>query len=233
VLTVEPAWGMKQAQILLYEGLDELDAVAPFEILAAAGFSVELITLGRTRSIRTSHGMSLQPHAVLAEAPELLVVPGGAWASRAPQGAWAEAQRGVLPAAIAERHAAGSVVAGVCTGVMLLAAGEMLRGRPAVTHRTALDDLREFGADVRPGVRVIDDGDLLTAGGVTAALDLALHLVARECGPEAASIGAARLEYEARGPMLTTSRGTAARPQRPGVRSSGDLPRPEPREQGQ
>ena len=71
----------------------------------------------------------------LAPAPDLLVVPGGGWVSRAPKGAWREAERGVLPAEIAERHEAGSVVAGVCTGVMLLAASGMLRGRPAVTHR--------------------------------------------------------------------------------------------------
>jgi transcriptional regulator GlxA family with amidase domain len=142
---------------------------------------------------------------VLDPAPELLVVPGGAWASRAPQGAWAEVRRGVIPAAIAERHAAGSVVAGVCTGVMLLAASGMLRGRPAVTHRVALEELREAGADLRPEARVVDDGDVLSAGGVTSAIDLALHIVERERGEEAAAVGARRIEYERRQPVLETS----------------------------
>lgn len=196
---------MEQVQILGYDGIDELDAIAPFEILAAAGFAVELVTLDQTPSIRTSHGMSINPDGVLGEAPELLVVPGGAWVSRAPAGAWAEVQRGILPAEIAARHAAGSVVAGVCTGVMLLAAGGILRGRPAVTHRAALDELRKSGAEVREDARVVDDGDVLTAGGVTSALDLALHIVARERGEDLASAGAQRIEYEPRGPVLGTS----------------------------
>ena len=197
---------MEQIQILVYDGIDELDAVAPFEILAAAGFVVELVTLHPASSIRTSHGMSIHPDGVLRAAPELLVVPGGAWVSRAPAGAWAEVQRGILPAEIAARHAAGSVIAGVCTGVMLLAAGGILRGRPAVTHRAALDELRKSGAEVHEDARVVDDGDVLTAGGVTSALDLALHIVARERGEDLAAAGAQRIEYEPRGPVLDLSR---------------------------
>jgi transcriptional regulator GlxA family with amidase domain len=196
---------MQQVQILIYDGFDELDAIAPFEILAAAGFTVQLVTLDPAGSIRTSHGMSIIPDGALGEAPELLVVPGGSWVSRAPAGAWAEVQRGTLPAEIAGRHAAGSVIAGVCTGVMLLAAGGLLRGRPAVTHRSALDALRESGAEVHEDARVVDDGDILTAGGVTSALDLALHIVARERGADLAAAGAQRIEYEPRGPVLDAS----------------------------
>jgi transcriptional regulator GlxA family with amidase domain len=196
---------MEQVQILIYDGLDELDAIAPFEILAAAGFDVELVTVvQQTWSVQTAHGALIHPHGALGPAPELLVVPGGAWASRAANGAWGEVKRGVLPAVIAERHHAGSAVAGVCTGVMLMAASGMLRGRPAVTHRVALEELREFGADVRPEARVVDDGDVLSAGGVTSAIDLALHLVERERGKDAAAAGARRIEHERRGPVLAT-----------------------------
>jgi transcriptional regulator GlxA family with amidase domain len=195
----------KHIEILMYDGFDELDAVAPFEILAAAGFAVELVTVDRAPRVRTAHGMSICPHGVLDDAPELLVVPGGGWLSRAPQGAWAEVQRGLLPAAIADRHRSGTMVAGVCSGVMLLAAAGMLRGRPAVTHHAALDDLRDSGADVRPEARVIDDGDVLTAGGVTSAIDLALHVVERERGLAAALAGARRIEHELRGEVLATS----------------------------
>src|SRR6185295_8781358 len=145
-------------------------------------------------------------HGVLAEAPDLLVVPGGGWLSRAPRGAWAEVQHGALPAAIAKRHKAGSVVAGVCSGAMLLAASGMLQGRPAVTHRGALEELGQSGSDVHPEARVVDDGDVLTASGVTSAIDLALHIVERERGEEAASRGARRIEYELQGPVLATRR---------------------------
>jgi transcriptional regulator GlxA family with amidase domain len=189
----------------MYDGIDELDAVAPFEILAAAGFAVDLVAIDRTWSIRTAHGVSIHPHGVLGPRPDLLVVPGGGWASRAPQGAWAEAQRGLIPELIAERYAAGSLIAGVCSGVMLLAASGMLRDRPAVTHRVALEELREFGAEVHPEARVVDDGDVITAGGVTSAIDLALHIVERERGEEAASAGAWRIEHDRRGQVLQTT----------------------------
>jgi transcriptional regulator GlxA family with amidase domain len=118
--------------------------------------------------------MRLIPGGVLGPRPDLLIVPGGEWASKAPDSAWGEVRRGVIPAAIADRHAAGSRIAGVCTGGMLIAASGILRGRPAVTHRSAQADLADLGADVRPEARVIDDGDVLTSGGVTSGIDLAL-----------------------------------------------------------
>jgi transcriptional regulator GlxA family with amidase domain len=192
---------MENVQVIVFDGFDELDAIAPYEILAVAGFAVELVTLDGPRRVTTGHGMSVNAHAALGAAPDLIVVPGGGWAARAPEGAWAEVQDGRLPAAIAERHAAGSVVAGVCTGGMILAAAGLLRGRPAVTHHAAIEELRESGAEVHPEARVVDDGDVLTAGGVTSAIDLALHVVARERGEEAASAGARRIEYEPRGPV--------------------------------
>lgn len=195
------ARAIERVQVLVYDGVDELDAMAPYEILAAAGFAVELATLG-PRQVRTAHGIALRADGLLAGDRDLLVVPGGGWLSRAPRGAWAEARRGVAPRAIAARHAAGSVIAAVCTGVMIVAASGMLLGRPAVTHHAALDELREAGAQVHPEVRVVDDGDLLTAGGVTAGIDLALHLVERERGEGAAWTGARRIEYEQRGPVL-------------------------------
>jgi transcriptional regulator GlxA family with amidase domain len=196
---------MDQVQVLVYDGFDELDAIAPFEILASAGFEVQMVRLDGLDAVTTAHGLSIAVHATLADAPQLLVVPGGGWVSKAPRGAWAEVQRGVLPAAVAERHDAGSVIAGVCTGGMLLAASGMLSGRPAVTHRGALEDLRAAGADVHPDVRVVDDGDVLTAGGVTSAIDLALHIVERERGQAVAARAVERLEYDYRRSVLSAA----------------------------
>ena len=80
---------------------------------------------------------------------------------------------------------------------MLAAAAGLTSGRPAVTHHSALDDLRRSGAEVLEA-RVVDDGDLLTAGGVTSGLDLALWLVEREFGAEPAAEVAEEIEYERR-----------------------------------
>src|SRR5262245_10921123 len=133
-------------QILLYDGFDELDALAPYEVLqlaktVGADLSTELVTLDGADEITASHGLRLKPQARLdaGRRPQVLLVPGGNWVSRAPKGARAEAERGTTPAALADHHRAGVTLAAVCTGSMLLAAAGLLRGRPAVTHHLALD----------------------------------------------------------------------------------------------
>jgi transcriptional regulator GlxA family with amidase domain len=198
-----------RAAILLFEGVDELDAIAPYEVLtmaarAGADLSVSLATLEPRTELRGAHGLWLRPDEVLPDALDLVLVPGGGWNDRAPAGAWAEVARGDLPRAVAARHAAGAVAASVCTGGMVLAAAGLVRGRPAVTHHLALDELRAAGALVQPDVRVVDDGDLVTAGGVTSGLDLALWLVERQSGAELAEEIAADVEHR-RGPVLTAS----------------------------
>jgi len=192
-------------QILIYDGFDELDAIGPYEILHGAGFDTELAGLEPVERITASHGTVLEPHATLAARPDLLLVPGGGWRDRKPVGTWAEYERGVIPAAIAERHRAGSRVGSVCTGAMLLAKGGILDGRPATTHWAAYDDLRGHGVDVRTDARVVDDGDVLTCGGVTSGLDLALHIVEAELGAEAAEFAARLLEHERRGQVFVSA----------------------------
>jgi hypothetical protein len=83
-------------------------------------------------------------------------------------------------------------------GAMLVAAAGLLEGRPAITHHSAIDDLRAAGAEVIHA-RVVDAGDVITAGGVTSGLDLALHLVERDHGSAAALAAERELEYERRG----------------------------------
>ena len=191
-------------EVILYDGCDELDVFGPFELLAGAGeatgrFTVRLVTLTDRETITASHGAQIRPHGVLSDAPDLLIVPGGGWNDRSARGARAEAERGELPRAIAARHAGGTTVASVCTGAMLLAAAGMLEGRPAITHHVAIDDLRAAGANVIAEARVVDDGDVLSAGGVTSGLDLALWIIERELGPGAAAAAARELEYERAG----------------------------------
>jgi transcriptional regulator GlxA family with amidase domain len=192
-------------QILMYEGFDELDAIGPYEILHGAGLKTELVTLEPTDRITASHGAVFVPHATLDPRPDLLLVPGGGWRTRSPVGTWGEYERGVLPVAIANRHARGSRVASVCTGAMLLAKGGVLDGRPATTHWAAIDDLRGHGVDVHPEARVVDDGDVLTCGGVTSGLDLALHLVECELGEEAATFAARLLEHQRSGDVFVSA----------------------------
>ncbi|QZX99333.1 DJ-1/PfpI family protein [Halobaculum rubrum] len=187
--------------VLLYEGFDELDAVGPFEVFenaegAGADFDTELVALDGPGLVTASHGMRVEAEAELPEpgGVDLLVVPGGGWNDRSEAGAHAEYDRGAIPDAVAAHHDAGTTVASVCTGGMLLSKAGLFDGRPAVTHAGALDDLRDTAAEVRDE-RVVDDGDVLSAGGVTSGIDLALHIVEREAGAEIAESVATTMEY--------------------------------------
>jgi transcriptional regulator GlxA family with amidase domain len=187
--------------ILLFEGFDELDAVGPFEVFQTAGDFGADVDAGFVRrhgsgTVEAAHGMRIEVEGPLADTdPDLLVVPGGGWNDRSSPGVRTEYERGAIPDAVARLHADGTTDASVCTGAMLLAKAGLLDGRPATTHHTALDDLRETNASVREG-RFIDDGDVLTAAGITSGFDLALHLVAREFGEDIAADVAHELEYE-------------------------------------
>jgi transcriptional regulator GlxA family with amidase domain len=199
-----------RCEVLLYDGFDELDALAPWEVLseiarARDDVDVALVSLAGDAPLRASHGALITPHRALSEHVDLLVVPGGGWNDRSRSGAWSEVERGVLPAAIRACHEGGALVASVCTGAMLLAAAGLLTGRPAITHHGAIDDLKAAGAKVTHA-RVVDDGDVVTAGGVTSGLDLVLHLVERHWGAPLALAAERELEYERRGTVWRADR---------------------------
>jgi transcriptional regulator GlxA family with amidase domain len=189
------------AEILLFDGFDELDAMGPWEVLGGLAqlredVTARLVTLEGAREVRADHGAVMQAHGALSERPDVLIVPGGGWFDRTPEGAWAQAQRGHIPEAIAARHAAGTTVASVCTGALLLARSGILDGRRATTNPGALDDLRAHGTIDVIDARVVDDGDILTAGAPVCGIDLALHLLERYGGPALAEAGARELGYE-------------------------------------
>ena len=201
-------------QIVVFEGFDELDAIAPWEVFSMAArrvrdWKVEFVTVDGAERVVAANGLKLQLEPTrlgLERRPDLLLVPGGGWADRSSRGARAEAARGVLPAAIAELHQAGTIIASVCTGAMLVAAAGLFRGRSAATHHLAQADLKAYGAEVI-AARVVDDGDLLSAGGITSGLDLALWIIERILGPEIAAEVSQRLEYERRGTVWRRSEG--------------------------
>ena len=185
--------------IVLFDGVDELDAVGPLEVLrgaAAAGadLAVRLVTRTAPLEVTGVHGLRMQADAVYQPGADVLLVPGGGWLARAERGAWGEAQRGDWLGLIKQAADNGVLLAGVCTGVMLLARAGVIGGRPAVTHKAALGDLEAAGVRI-VDQRVVDAGGLVTAGGVTSGIDLGLHLVERLVGPEAAEAQATRLEY--------------------------------------
>jgi transcriptional regulator GlxA family with amidase domain len=202
------------AQIVLFDGFDPLDVVAPFEVLAAGGdiaggaVEVRLVcaegprrVVSGTRGLVLEAAVGLDPHL-----PGYIVVPG---ASGPIEGdpdqvdtipvLLARVGQTALPKLIAEAMADPQVaIAAVCGGSLALAMAGLLDGRTAVTHAQGMDLLDATGVHA-VDARVVDDGDLITAGGVTSGLDLGLHLLQRSYGPLVA-LGVERLfQYERRG----------------------------------
>lgn len=206
--------------IIIFDGFDNLDAIGPFEVFNharsfGADINVGLYTLTSQEVVRSSHGLRIKPDGVLrkvgddqshsanrtdrpVDAPDIVVVPGGGWKDKSEVGTWREAERGSIPEEISRLYDRGSTIASVCTGGMLLARAGLISDRPAVTHHDALEDLSDSGAEVVE-TRVVDAGDIITAGGIMSGIDLALHLVRREVSAAIAERVAAQLEYEPRG----------------------------------
>jgi transcriptional regulator GlxA family with amidase domain len=207
------------AQIVLFDGFDPLDVIAPFEVLVAGSdavggdLEVELVSAEGPRPVVSgSRGLVLNATAQLDPSkPGFIVVPG---ASGPIDG---DPDDGVvtIPVLLARFGETKAVpmmceamanpdvtVATVCGGSLALAMAGLLEGRNAVTHVLGLDVLDATGVNV-VRARVVDDGDLVTAGGVTSGLDLALHLLDRAYGPHVALAVEELFEYQRRGTVWT------------------------------
>ncbi|MFH9404483.1 DJ-1/PfpI family protein [Streptomyces sp. NPDC017638] len=194
-----------RVDIVMFDGVEELDCVAPYEVFSAAamhsanGVEVRYVTTGRPRLVRCGYGTGIQvKHRWAPQEADVIVVPGGGYTRRDGPGVWAEVADGTLPRALAAAPREGLTISSLCTGAVLLSAAGLTKGRPCTTHHGAKAYLAEQGGAVKDA-RVVDDGDLVTAGGITSGLELGLWLVKRELGSDAATGVEAMLEYEARG----------------------------------
>ncbi|HDR7914963.1 TPA: DJ-1/PfpI family protein [Bacillus wiedmannii] len=192
-------------QIVLFDGFGELVSFAPFEVLKraieeGAPFTVELVSSERKQEVITSFGVTITLHDFLRmdNRPDLLIVPGGGWNHKAKHGARKQADLGTLTKMIGEMHNEGTIVAGVCTGGMLLAASGILNGKKAAMHHLAQSEISEYGAELLP-YRIVNQGNVITARGVTSGVDLGLWITERFASPKIAAAVENRMEYERRG----------------------------------
>ncbi|MEK4852067.1 DJ-1/PfpI family protein [Paenibacillus sp. FSL H7-0756] len=203
---------MLNVQIVLFDGFDLLDAIAPYEVFCAAAMyaenslHVELVTAEGPRSVPSGiNGLRIEASSRLdPERAGIILVPG---ASGDAEGDGPDSVPVLLRRAM-ETELTGMIgqalqhddriIATVCGGSLVLAMGGLLEGRPAVTNHLGMDLLGATGAVPVPA-RVVDDGNLVTGGGVTSGLDVALYLVERELGPRIAHAVEQLFEYERRG----------------------------------
>jgi transcriptional regulator GlxA family with amidase domain len=196
---MQDAQGTKKLQvaILLYDGMTALDAIGPYEVLQAPTLNTDVRFVAREKGVkRTDFGkLRLTADYSLDEIPrpDILVVPGTAY----PKAIMGDPQ--VLEW-IAEVHKTTKWTTSVCTGALGLAAAGVLRGLEATTHWLAHDVLKQFGA-IPVKERVVRDGKVFTAAGVSSGIDMALTLVAEEFGANAAQLTQLLIEYDPQPPF--------------------------------
>ncbi len=180
---------------MLYDGFTGLDAIGPYEVLSRVpGASVTFVA-SVPGLVRADTGrLAVQVDVPLADlpAPQVVVVPGG-------PGQVAAMADEVLVDWVRAAHRTSTWTTSVCTGSMILAAAGVLDGRRATSHWLALDRLPEFGA-TQTLERVVFDGKVVTAAGVSAGIDMALRLAAHLAGDEVAQGIQLMLEYDPQPP---------------------------------
>jgi putative intracellular protease/amidase len=183
--------------IPIFDGVTALDAVGPYEVLSRLpGATVHFIASEPGPKRTETRMLALTADLALSELPdpEVIVVPGG-YGTRVLMSD--ESILGWLRAA----HATSQWTTSVCTGSLLLAAAGILDGLEATSHWLELDTLRQYG--VTPvDRRVVEQGKVITAAGVSAGIDMALGLAARIAGEELAQAIQLAIEYDPEPPFV-------------------------------
>jgi transcriptional regulator GlxA family with amidase domain len=210
-----------RVQIVLFDGFDPLDVLGPYEVFHAGGglsggaVSVELVSAEGPRLVPSGlDAVSLAATSTVDPASDIVVVPGAAGSialdpeveggvGQLLARAGSSGLAGLLREVVGRE---GTTVATVCGGSLLVARAGLADGRPLVTHAHGAD---LAGTAAQPvDARVVDDGDLVSAGNVTSGIDLALHLLEREVGPQIAHGVEQILRHERRGTVWRAT-GTA------------------------
>ena len=195
---------VKHIGIVLFPDAEELDVVGPWEVLSSwtrsypqDGYAVSCLSPAGGL-VTCAHGLTMQAHHSFADAPplEVLLYPGG-------QGTRPQLRDERQLDWIRRQRATASLLTSVCTGSLVYAAAGVLSGRPATTHWEWLDLLAELdpSIDVRRDERFVDDGDLVTSAGVSAGIDMALHLVARLASTDRAREVRRAIQYDPAPPI--------------------------------
>lgn len=194
---------MTAIAIYVFEGAEELDWAGPWEVLAAWAKEfdddVTVFTIADTAEpVRCAKGLRVLADHVRAAAPpfDVLVYPGG-------DGMRPHMTDPAIHAWLRTAADDGALLTSVCTGSLVFAAAGLLDGGPATTHWSRLETLGTLGnaIEVRPDDRFVDRGPVITAAGVSAGIDMALHLIARLASPQRAAEVRRYIQYDPAPPV--------------------------------
>ena len=192
---------IRNVGILIFPDVELLDFTGPYEAFTAANYGgagekvFEVFTVAeQLDEVRVRAGLRVMPDYTLDDAPKIdvLVVPGG-------QGTRREVNNPRLVGWIADVAEQAELATSVCTGAFLLAeAGVLAEHSVATTHWASIDRLRDPypSLDVRHDVRFVDDGTVVSSAGVSAGIDMSLHVIERLCGHDVAAGSARLMEYD-------------------------------------
>ena len=194
----DPVAATTSVDILLFDDVEELDFAGPWEVFSVANrlrpgsFPTRLVSTG-SPSISARYGLRIEGLESLytRKPPRVLVLPGG-------PGRKAVMRDGKLLDYVRRIHAEGTLLISVCTGAFVLAEAGLLRGKSATTHWSAREELRAYPDVTVVERRYVDEGDVVTSAGISAGIDVALHLVERLSGPVASQEVARTMEYALR-----------------------------------
>jgi transcriptional regulator GlxA family with amidase domain len=196
-----------QIAILIFENLTALDAIGPYEVLRSVpGWEVKFVgpEKGSVRTDSGALGLSVDHSLDEVTEADIVLVPGGAGNRPLLN------DEGVL-SWLRQIDKSTKWTTSVCTGSLVLGAAGLLEGKRATCHWLFLEQLQELGADPVGG-RFVEDGKTITAAGVSAGIDMALHLVGREVGPELAQAVQLGIEYDPQPPFDAGSPAKAPEP---------------------
>jgi len=185
--------------LLLFPQITQLDLGGPYEVFCRIPNATVHLLWRDTAPSRSEWGLELRPDTPFDQCPPLdvLCVPGG-------PGAFELLGDQAVTDAIRSMAERARLVTSVCTGAFLLGAAGLLAGRRATTHWASRELLRAFGAILDEG-RIVVDGNLMTCGGVTAGIDLALQVAARLVGEDRAKDIELAMEYDPAPPFASGS----------------------------
>lgn len=189
--------------IVAYPRFTALDAVGPYEVLSRVPGYKTLFVAQTLDPVRADRGLTLKPDGTFAGVPQpaVLLVPGG-------PGQIEQMENRALLGYLRRAAASADLVVGVCTGSLLLAAAGLLEGKRATTHWLAMDALAALGAEP-VAKRVVRDGAVVTAAGVSAGIDCALAVAAGLAGDDTAKAIQLGIEYDPKPPFDAGSPDTA------------------------
>jgi len=193
--------------IVVFDDAEELDFVGPWEVFCSAGMMIErgeapsaqplkaVLIAEKAGPVRCAKGMRVLPDVSFADAPplDLVLVPGGMGTRR-------EANNQGMLAWLREIAPRCRFVTSVCTGALLLHEAGISRGRRVATHFNFVEQLRARGANVLTNVRYVEDGNLISAAGVSAGIDMSLWLVGQLVDPKFARKVQRWIEYDPKPP---------------------------------